>query len=219
VPRSSVPLHERPKPLLRGWLHAGAFALSVPAGLVLVIVAPGTAARVAAVVYWVSLLAQFGASAMYHRVDWSAQAHARMRTLDHSMIFVLIAGTYTPFCVMVLDKPMGWWVLAVVWAGALFGVGTKLYRVDLHVLSGFLYIGLGWVVVIVFPSIIRTLDGWQVAGMIAGGVLYSLGALVLALNRPDPFPKTFGYHEVWHAATVAAAACFYAVILSLYLEG
>jgi hemolysin III len=120
---------------------------------------------------------------------------------------------------MVLNKPMGWWVLAVVWAGALFGVGTKLYRVDLHVLSGFLYIGLGWVVVIVFPSIIRTLDGWQVAGMIAGGVLYSLGALVLALNRPDPFPKTFGYHEVWHAATVAAAACFYAVILSLYLEG
>jgi hemolysin III len=205
--------------LLRGWLHAGAFAASIPAGLVLVIVAPGAAARVAAIVYWIGLLAQFGASAMYHRVNWSEQAHARMRTLDHSMIFMLIAGTYTPFCVVVLNKPMGWWVLAIVWTGALVGIGTKLYRVDLHVLSGFLYIGLGWVVVIVFPSIARELDGWQVAGMIAGGVIYTLGALVLALNRPDPFPRHFGYHEVWHAATIAAAACFYAVILSVYLAG
>ena len=112
---------------------------------------------------------------------------------------------------------MGWWVRGVVWAGAVIGVGTKLYRVDLHVLSGFLYVGLGWVVVIAFPSIVRALDGWQVTALVAGGVLYTLGALVLALNRPDPFPRHFGYHEVWHAATVAAATCFYAVIFSVYL--
>ena len=219
MPRTDVPLYERPKPLLRGWLHTVAFGLSIPAGVALVIVAPGLGARLAAIVYWLTLMAQFGVSALYHRGDWSEQAHARMRTLDHSVIFLLIAGTYTPFCVTVLDPPLAWWVLAIVWAGAAVGIGTKLYRVDLHVLSGFLYIGLGWVIVVVFPTIARALDGWQIAMMVIGGLLYSLGALVLALNRPDPFPNTFGYHEIWHAATIAAAGCLYTVILSVYLAG
>lgn len=217
MPRTDVPLFERPKPLLRGWLHTGAFVLSIPAGVVLVIVAPDLGARLAAVIYWLTLMAQFGVSALYHRGDWSERAHARMRTIDHSVIFLLIAGTYTPFCATVLEPPLAWWVLAIVWAGAAVGIGTKLYRVDLHVLSGFLYIGLGWVVVVVFPTIARALDGWQIALMVTGGLLYSLGALVLALNRPDPFPRTFGYHEVWHAATIAAAGCLYSVILSVYL--
>lgn len=217
MPRTDVPLYERPKPLLRGWLHTVAFGLSIPAGLVLVIVAPDLGARLAAVVYWLTLMAQFGVSALYHRGDWSERAHARMRTIDHSVIFLLIAGTYTPFCVTVLEPPLAWWVLAVVWAGAAVGIGTKLYRVDLHVLSGFLYIGLGWVIVVIFPTIARALDGWQIALMVTGGLLYSLGALVLALNRPDPFPETFGYHEIWHAATIAAAGCLYTVILTVYL--
>jgi hemolysin III len=217
VPRTDVPLYERPKPLLRGWLHTVAFGLSIPAGIVLVIVAPDLGARLAAVVYWLTLMAQFGVSALYHRGDWSERAHARMRTIDHSVIFLLIAGTYTPFCVTVLEPPLAWWVLAVVWAGAAVGIGTKLYRVDLHVLSGFLYIGLGWVIVVIFPTIARALDGWQIALMVTGGLLYSLGALVLALNRPDPFPETFGYHEIWHAATIAAAGCLYTVILTVYL--
>ena len=217
MPRTDVPLYERPKPLLRGWLHTGAFVLSIPAGVVLVIVAPDLGARLAAVVYWFTLMAQFGVSALYHRGDWSEQAHARMRTLDHSVIFLLIAGTYTPFCVTVLEPPLAWWVLAIVWAGAAVGIGTKLYRVDLHVLSGFLYIGLGWVIVVIFPTIARALDVWQIALMVTGGLLYSLGALVLALNRPDPFPTTFGYHEIWHAATIAAAGCLYTVILTVYL--
>jgi len=217
VPRTDVPLYERPKPLLRGWLHTVAFGLSIPAGIVLVIVAPDLGARLAAVVYWLTLMAQFGVSALYHRGDWSERAHARMRTIDHSVIFLLIAGTYTPFCVTVLEPPLAWWVLAVVWAGAAVGIGTKLHRVDLHVLSGFLYIGLGWVIVVIFPTIARALDGWQIALMVTGGLLYSLGALVLALNRPDPFPETFGYHEIWHAATIAAAGCLYTVILTVYL--
>jgi hemolysin III len=214
----AVPLHARQKPLLRGWLHAVAFGLSVPAGAALVIVAPGTEARAAAIVYWLSLLAQFGVSALYHLGDWGERGHARMRTLDHSAIFLLIAGTYTPFCVTVLEPPLAWWVLAAVWTGAAVGIGTKLYRVDLHVVSGFMYIGLGWVVVAVFPSIARALGGWQIALMVSGGLLYTLGALVLATHRPDPFPRHFGYHEVWHAATVGAAVCFYTVILSVYLS-
>ncbi len=95
-------------------------------------------------------------------------------------------------------------------------IATKVYRVDLHVLSGFLYLGLGWVAIAVFPSLVSELAGWQIALLVAGGVIYSLGALVLALNRPDPFPRIFGYHEVWHAATIAAAVCFFTVILSVY---
>jgi hemolysin III len=217
VPGAIIPLHEREKPLLRGWLHTVAFGLSIPAGLVLVVVAPDLGTRLAAFVYWFTLLAQFGVSALYHRGDWGERAHARMRTLDHSAIFLLIAGTYTPFCATVLEPPLAWWVLAIVWAGAAVGIGTKLYRVDLHVLSGFLYIGLGWVVVVVFPTIARALEGWQIALMVTGGLVYTLGALVLATHRPDPFPKTFGYHEVWHSATIVAAGCLYAVILSVYL--
>jgi hemolysin III len=218
VPGTTLPLHARPKPLLRGWLHVGAFGLSIPAGIVLVVVAPGIGARVAAVVYWLTLTAQFGVSALYHRGDWGENAHARMRTLDHSMIFLLIAGTYTPFCVTVLEPPLAWWVLGIAWGGAAVGIGTKLYRVDLHILSGFMYVGLGWVVVVAFPSIARALEGWQIAAMVTGGVLYTLGALVLAMHRPDPFPRHFGYHEIWHAATIAAAACLYTVILSVYLS-
>jgi hemolysin III len=142
-----------------------------------------------------------------------------MRLLDHSAIFILIAGTYTPFCLMVLHGVSAVVVLVIVWTGAAIGIATKLYRVDLHVVSGFLYLGLGWVAVIVFPSLVRELSPTELVLMIAGGVLYSAGALVLALHRPDPSPTTFGYHEVWHAATIAAAACLYAAILLVYLAG
>ena len=207
----------RPKPILRGWLHAGAFAVSIPAAIVLIALAPGSAARVGALVYGLALAAQFGVSALYHRGRWGERGRAVMQRLDHSTIFVLIAGSYTPFCLFVLEGPASWIVLTVVWAGALAGIGVKLYRVDLHVLSGFLYLGLGWVALAVFPTLVSQLAGWQVVLMVAGGVLYSLGALVLALRRPDPFPRIFGFHEIWHAATVAAAVCIFTVILSAYV--
>ena len=189
---------------------------SIPAGIVLVALAPGSAARVGALVYVVALAAQFGVSALYHRGPWSDRARLTMRRLDHSTIFVLIAGTYTPFCLFVLTGRTAWIVLAVVWAGRVVGVGTKFYRVDLHVLSGFQYLVLGWVAIAIFPSLVTELSAWQLGLMIAGGLLYSLGALVLALNRPDPFPRVFGYHEVWHVATIAAAVCFFVVITSVY---
>jgi hemolysin III len=204
------------KPRLRGWLHAGAFVASIPAGIVLIALAPGSAARIGALVYVLALAGQFGVSALYHRGHWGERGRLVMRRLDHSTIFVLIAGTYTPFCLFVLTGRAAWIVLAVVWAGALIGIATKVYRVDMHVLSGFLYLGLGWVAIAVFPSLVSELAGWQIALLVAGGVIYSLGALVLALNRPDPFPRIFGYHEVWHAATIVAAVCIFTVILSVY---
>ena len=203
---------------MRGRLHQVAFFACIPGGLLLIWVAPGAAARVAALVYAASLLLQFGASAMYHLGNWTDGAYMRMRRLDHSMIFVLIAGTYTPMCVMALHGATTWIVLAVVWAGALAGIMTKLYRVDLHVLSGFMYIGLGWVAIFILPALARELSTVGMALVVAGGVTYTLGALALATHRPDPWPDTFGYHEVWHAATIAAATCFYVAILLMYLS-
>jgi len=157
-------------------------------------------------------------SAAYHLGMWSEVGRERMRTLDHGMIFVRIAGTYTPFCLLVLHGAATIVVLAIVWTGAAIGIATKLYRIDLHVLSGFLYLGLGWVAVIVFPALVRDLTTTELALMVAGGLLYSGGALVLALHRPNPWPRTFGYHEIWHAATIGAAACLYAAILSVFLS-
>jgi hemolysin III len=129
------------------------------------------------------------------------------------MIFLLIAGTYTPFCLLVLEGTAATVELAIVWAGALAGIAVKLWRVDLHVLSGFMYIGLGWVAVVTFPAIAGRLDLTGTILLVAGGVLYTLGAVTLATHRPDPWPRTFGYHEVWHAMTVAAAGCHYVAIL------
>jgi hemolysin III len=214
---TTSPGHERPKPRLRGRLHEVAFFVSIPAGFVLVLQASGSREVIAAVTYWVALSSQFGVSAAYHLGMWSEAGRERMRTLDHATIFVLIAGTYTPFCLLVLHGVAAIVVLVIVWTGAAVGIAMKVYRVDLHVVSGFLYLGLGWVAVIVFPALVRELSTTELALMIAGGLLYSTGALVLALHRPNPWPRTFGYHEVWHTATIGAAACLYAAILSVLL--
>jgi hemolysin III len=214
----AIPPHLRSKPRLRGRFHQGAFFASLPAGLLLFWVAPGAAARIGAVVYWISLQLQFGASAMYHLGGWTEEAHTRMRRLDHSMIFVLIAGTYTPMCLVAMHGTAAWAVLAFVWAGAAIGIVTKLYRVDLHVLSGIMYIGLGWVALFVLPALSRAMSTAGLALVVIGGVLYTLGALVLAMHRPDPWPTWFGYHEVWHVFTIGAATSFYLSILLLYLS-
>src|SRR5580765_6119604 len=170
---------ERPKPRLRGRLHEVAFFVSLPAGLILVLSASGPKTVVAAAIYWLALSSQFGVSAAYHLGMWSEVGRERMRTLDHATIFVLIAGTYTPFCLLVLHGAAAIVVLVIVWTGAAVGIAMKVYRVDLHTLSGFLYLGLGWVAVIVFPALVRELSTTELALMIAGGLLYSAGALVL----------------------------------------
>jgi hemolysin III len=192
--------------------------VSIPAGFMLVVQASGSREVIAAVTYWLALSSQFGVSAAYHLGMWSEVGRERMRTLDHATIFVLIAGTYTPFCLLVLHGVAAIVVLVIVWTGAAIGIATKIYRVDLHVVSGFLYLGLGWVAVIVFPTLVRELSTTELVLMIGGGLLYSVGALVLAVHRPNPWPRTFGYHEVWHSATIGAAACLYAAILSLFLS-
>lgn len=210
--------HGLARPLLRGRIHQVAFFTAIPAAIVLVVLAPTARARIATLVFVISMIAQFGVSSMYHVGSWTEAQRNRMRRLDHSMIFVLIAGSYTPFCLLVLTGRLATVVLSVIWAGAAIGIGTKLYRVDLHVLSGFMYICLGWAVVATFPALVRALAPWPLALLVTGGVLYTVGALVLATHHPDPWPKTFGYHEVWHTMTVVAAASHYTAILLVVLS-
>jgi hemolysin III len=205
-------------PRARGWIHRVSFLIAGPAGIVLLVVAPSWGARLAVVVYALTLVTVFWVSSTYHRGSWSAEEFARWQRRDHAAIFLLIAGTYTPYCVLALDGAWRASMLTAIWVGAVIGIVVKLYRVDLHVLSGVMYLGLGWAAIIPFPRFVRALSPAALILTVAGGLLYSLGALVLALHRPKLFPRTFGYHEVWHAATAVAAACHYVAVLLILLD-
>jgi len=211
----------RTQPRLRGWIHLGAVPLAVAAAVVLVGDAPNPRARVGAVVYGVAVCALFTVSALYHRVRWYAAAHLRMRRLDHGTIFVMIAGTYTPVCLLALSGASSIILLSVVWAVAAAGFALSVAGVAERIPAdkSACYVGLGWIAVVVLPELVAGLDGWQLLLVVLGGALYSVGALCLATGRPDPFPATFGYHEIWHVLVVLACACQYAVVLSLVRAG
>jgi len=207
-----------PRPRARGWIHGVSFLVTVPAGLVLLVVAPTWEARLSVTVYALSLAALFWVSSTYHRGSWSVEEFARWQRRDHAAIFLLIAGTYTPYSVLVLGGALRLSMLIVIWSGAAVGILVKLYRVDLHVLSGVMYLGLGWAGIVIFPRFVRALTRAELILTVTGGVLYSIGALVLALHRPKLFPRTFGYHELWHAATAAAATCHYVAVLLILID-
>jgi hemolysin III len=211
----------RTQPLLRGMIHLCTVPVAVVAAVALVSVAPTTTARVGAVVYGVAVCALFTVSALYHRVRWYWVAHSRMRRLDHGTIFVMIAGTYTPLCLLVLDGATRIVLLSVIWvvAAASFVLSVAGVAERRPVAKSACYVGLGWIGVVVLPQLVGRLDSAQLLLIAAGGALYSVGAICLATQRPDPFPATFGYHEVWHTAVVLACACQYAAILSLVRAG
>jgi hemolysin III len=209
------------KPRLRGVWHQWAFFVSVAIGAALVIAAPSGQPRLAAAIYALTVTALFGTSALYHRVTWASVAARRwMRRLDHSMIFCLIAGTYTPFALLVLDGDLATVILIVVWAGALAGVLMKLVWIDApKALVAVTYVMLGWVALAAFPTMIERLGVTASTLVAVGGLLYTLGALVYAFQRPDPAPSVFGYHEVFHALVILAAALQYAVIAFYVIPG
>ncbi len=209
------------KPRLRGVVHQWAFVVACGLGLALVITAPAGEATVAAAIYAASVAGLFGASALYHRVTWSrAAARAWMRRLDHSMIFVLIAGSYTLFALLVLDGALATAIMVVVWAGAAAGIVLKLLWIGAPKwLSAVVYMALGWVSIVTFPALLEGLGVVGVALVILGGVLYSAGAVVYATRRPDPAPAIFGYHEIFHVLVVVAAALQYAVVAFWVLPG
>ncbi|MFN0092414.1 MAG: hemolysin III family protein [Acidimicrobiales bacterium] len=202
-----------PRPTWRGRLHAWAFFCVPPAGLALLVAAQGAAARTAAAIYLVTLAALFGCSAAYHRLATTPRARRIMRRVDHSMIYLLIAGTYTPLCLVTLPKAWGLPLLGVVWGGAAAGITLKL--VGFHRFrhaANFLYILLGWAAVAALPAIVGRLSAAELALMVAGGVAYTAGSVILLRRRPDPSPLVFGYHELWHACTVAAGICHFALV-------
>jgi hemolysin III len=194
------------KPRLRGVIHQYAFFCSLAAGAALVAFAPTGDARIAMAIYAASVAALFGTSALYHRITWSAPARRRMRRLDHAMIFVLIAGSYTPFAVLALDGTYSKVVLMGVWGGALAGIVQQLIWIDAPKwLSAAIYVGLGWFSLVAMPGLYDALGGVAIGLLAFGGVLYTVGAVIYARRRPDPAPHIFGYHELFHALTVLAA--------------
>ncbi len=201
------------KPRLRGVSHEYAFFVSLACGVALILAASGGKARLAATIYAVAVSALFGTSALYHRVTWRPSARRWMRRLDHSMIFVLIAGTYTPVALLALKGSLASTILIVMWAGALGGVDFKLLWIDAPKwLFAAVYVALGLVTAAVFGELPAAIGWLGVAGLSSGGLLYVVGAVVYTSGRPNPWPKVFGYHEVFHTLVLVAAALQYAVI-------
>jgi hemolysin III len=220
MPSSSATL-DVGRPRLRGVSHQWAFYVSLALGAALVAAAESGQPRLAAAVYALSVAALFGTSALYHRITWASTAARRwMKRLDHSMIFFLIAGTYTPFALLVLDGALATVILVVVWSGALAGIVMKLVWIDApKALVAILYLALGWVAVAAFPTMLDELGITGTALVAVGGLLYTAGALVYAFQRPNPAPGVFGYHEVFHALVILAAAFQYAVIAFYVIPG
>ena len=204
MPRMALP----EKPRLRGVFHLWAFFVSIAAGLVLVILAHGALPIFATWVYASALAAMFGASALYHRYPFrSAARRLWARRLDHSTIFLFIAGTYTPFALLAFHGTISWLVLATVWFGAALGLVLNFLWLDApRWLSAVAYISVGWVGIVTIPQMFGSVGVPGSVLVIVGGGLYTLGAVVYALHWPNPFPRTFGFHEIFHALVVAAAA-------------
>jgi hemolysin III len=202
------------KPRLRGVSHEWAFFVSLFLGAGLIVAAKTPRATLAVAIYAVSLSALFGTSALYHRVNWRRPGARRwMRRLDHSMIFLLIAGTYTPFALLVLHGTLATAVLIAVWAGALAGSIVEMIWIEAPKwVTAIIYLSLGWVAVVAFPALWRDLGVAGTLLVAAGGLLYTLGAIVYATQRPDPNPAVFGYHEVFHLLVIAAAAAQFGAV-------
>jgi hemolysin III len=194
-------------------LHQAGFAVSLVVGTLLIVGADGERRHAAAAVFAGSVTACFGASALYHRVTWTPRLRRWMRRVDHAGIYLLIAGTYTPICLLVLNGTWRVVVLAVVYAGAAAAVTLKFVWVDApNWLAAALGIALGWTAVVILPQLATRLDPAAIALLGAGGLAYTAGAIIYARRRPNPLPAVFGYHEVFHALTIVAVTCQYVAI-------
>jgi hemolysin III len=202
-----------PKPRLRGLSHAVAFVIALPLGLALILEADTGRGRLSAIVFAATVATMFGASALYNVPNWREAPRRWLRRVDHAGIYGLIAGTYTAFGLLVLSGYWRWVVLSIVWAGALAAIVFKFAWVDAPKwISALIGVALGWVGVIVSPQLLHAIGVGALLLMLAGGLLYTLGALVYALRRPDPRPAVFGFHEVFHVLVIAAVACQYSAV-------
>ncbi|MYX35373.1 MULTISPECIES: hemolysin III family protein [unclassified Streptomyces] len=198
------------KPKLRGWLHAGMFPAVLVAGVVLTAFAESTRGRIACAVFTLTACALFGVSALYHRGDWGPRGSAVLRRMDHANIFLIIAGTYTPFTLLLLPDGKQEVLLWLVWSGALAGVAFRVFWVGApRWLYTPCYIALGWAAVFFLPDFLRQGGVAVLVLIVVGGLLYSVGAVVYGTKRPNPSPRFFGFHEVFHSFTLAAFIVHY----------
>ena len=209
--------HVEIRPTWRGWIHAGTFPVAIAAGIVLIVLADGAPAKWAAAVFMTTSLLLFGISAVYHRFDWSPRTKLLLKRVDHANIFLLIAGTYTPLAVLALPPSKSVLLLSLVWGGALLGILFRVFWTHApRWLYVALYIVLGWAAVMYLGDLLAANVAMMVL-VIVGGLLYTAGAVVYALKRPNPWPGKFGFHEIFHVCTVLAFLCHWAACLLICL--
>jgi hemolysin III len=215
---ASVDANAEIKPTWRGWLHAGTFPVAIAAGIVLIVLAHGVPGKWAAAVFMATSLLLFGNSALYHRFNWKPKTKAVLKRIDHANILLLIAGTYTPLAVLALPTDKAIILLSIAWGGAILGI---LFRVFwLHAprwLYVALYLALGWAAVMYIVDLVQANVAMMVL-VVVGGLLYSMGAVVYALKRPNPWPGHFGFHEIFHVCTVLAFMCHWTACLLIALD-
>ena len=224
TPLPHVPLtedadeHPEPRPTWRGWIHAVTAPVALVAGIVLIALASGTEAKWASTVFALTSLLLFGNSALYHRVAWSPPVKRTLKRIDHANIFLLIAGTYTPISLLALPHGPGLVLLVTVWTGALVGIAFRVFWIGApRWLYVPIYVGLGWAAVADFPAL-WTANAPMMTLVVVGGALYTVGALVYGLKRPNPVPGHFGFHEIFHACTVLAFLCHWTGALLIALH-
>ncbi|MDQ0726076.1 hemolysin III family protein [Microbacterium sp. W4I20] len=206
------------KPTWRGWIHAGIFPVAIVVGVVLILVAQGGAAKWAAAVFMASSLLLFGNSALYHRIDWSPPVKLLLKRIDHANIFLLIAGTYTPLAVLALPPAKGSLLLSLVWGGTVVGILFRVFWIHApRWLYVALYLLMGWAAVMFMADLLAANVTMMVL-VIVGGLLYTGGAIVYAMKKPNPWPGHFGFHEIFHVCTVLAFLCHWTACLLITLD-
>ncbi|KTS02038.1 MULTISPECIES: PAQR family membrane homeostasis protein TrhA [Microbacterium] len=214
---SAVSAQDEVKPTWRGWIHAGTFPVAIAAGIVLIVLAHGAPAKWASAVFAASSLLLFGNSALYHRFHWKPKTKAVLKRIDHANILLLIAGTYTPLAVLALDTPQTVLLLSIVWGGALLGILFRVFWINApRWLYVALYLALGWAAVMYIVDLFKANPAMMVL-VVVGGLLYTAGAIVYALKRPNPWPGHFGFHEIFHVCTVLAFLCHWTACLLIAL--
>ncbi|MDX2375809.1 hemolysin III family protein [Microbacterium sp. LRZ72] len=206
------------RPTWRGWIHAAIFPIAVAAGIVLIVLAQGAPAKWASAVFMATSLLLFGNSALYHRFDWGARTRAVLKRIDHANILLLIAGTYTPIAVLALPPAKGTLLLTIVWSGALLGILFRVFWIGApRLLYVALYVALGWAAVMYLVDLMQANVAMMVL-VLVGGLLYTAGAVIYALKRPNPWPGHFGFHEIFHVCTVLAFLCHWTAALLIALD-
>jgi hemolysin III len=206
------------RPTWRGWIHAGTFPVTIAAGIVLIVLAHGAPAKWASAVFMLTSMLLFGNSALYHRFDWRPRTKVLLKRIDHANIFLLIAGTYTPLAVLALPPSKGILLLSLVWAGALVGIGFRVFWITApRWLYVPIYVALGWAAVAYVVDLLHANVAMMILVLI-GGLLYTIGAVIYGMKLPNPFPGRFGFHEIFHSLTVLAFLCHWTATLLIALH-